>query len=267
MQILGETSMARKRMIDPNMWGDPDFSTLSIKARILFIGLISNADDEGYLQGNAGSIKRLVFGFDRITADATQLLINEIAERLHSVHIYQADGQTYIHLANWFKYQKQQKDRILPSLFPKCSKCVAGDIQVITEVKLSKDSISKEKLNNGDARPEKTQESSKGMSSLKDILVSKGIPIAQEKKTGISTPWQEKALRWADDLGVTLGQADKSRWFKVFKDAANGRKSDNLERAYSFLKDSPTFPGLSADGKLRYFFSIYENGVPIPITT
>jgi hypothetical protein len=147
--------MARKRMIDPNIWEDPDFASLTLEARILFIGMISNADDEGYLRGHAGSIKRLVFGFDDITTDATQLLIKEIADTLHSVHIYESAGQTYIHLSNWFKYQKQQKDRIVPSLFPNCSKCVASAKQTLTEVRLEEVKLSrldKEKLDKGSVR-------------------------------------------------------------------------------------------------------------------
>ena len=131
--------MARARMINPNIWDDPSFCELSIQARLLYIGLISNADDEGYLRGHIGSIKRLVFGMDDMTADATQLLINEITAHLPSVHLYTADdGQTYIHLSNWTKYQHQQKDRIVSSLFPTCSVCVANDKHALTEVKLSR---------------------------------------------------------------------------------------------------------------------------------
>ena len=39
--------MARRRMIDPNFWESEDVSRLSLFARLLFIGMISNADDEG----------------------------------------------------------------------------------------------------------------------------------------------------------------------------------------------------------------------------
>lgn len=127
--------MARARMINPNIWDDPSFCELSISARLLYIGMISNADDEGYLRGHVGSIKRLVFGMDDMTTDATQLLINEITTCLHSVHMYTADdGQTYIHLGNWDKYQHQQKDRIVKTLYPVCSKCYACATQTLTKV-------------------------------------------------------------------------------------------------------------------------------------
>ena len=47
----GNNGMARKRMIDPNIWDSEDFSKLSILGRLLFIGMFSNADDEGRGKG------------------------------------------------------------------------------------------------------------------------------------------------------------------------------------------------------------------------
>ena len=39
--------MARKRDIDPSLWDHEELNALPIPARYLFIGIISNADDEG----------------------------------------------------------------------------------------------------------------------------------------------------------------------------------------------------------------------------
>ena len=39
--------MARRRMIAPEIWESSSFSKLSNFAKLIFIGLISNADDEG----------------------------------------------------------------------------------------------------------------------------------------------------------------------------------------------------------------------------
>ncbi len=252
--------MARKRMIDPHIWEDPAFNRLSRDARLLFIGMISNADDEGYVRGDTGSLKRLVFGFEEITLQQIEGWLEELSH-IKTLHFYVVDEEQYAHFLKWNEYQKQQKDRIQASTYPKCSKCVADDNQVITEVKLSKEKLV---LNTGDKRPENQQTKqtlhTPGMSSLKAVLESKGIPVKQEKN-GISTPWQEKALRWATDLQIKLGPSDKPRWFKAFKDASIGRKSSNLETAYSFLKDSPSFQRLDTSAKMRYFFSIYENGI------
>ena len=109
-------------MIHPAIWEDPGFNILSIKARLLFIGMFSNADDEGRMRADAGSLKRLVFGFDdEITRADVQEMIQEI-EKLDSIHFYNADGESYAHFTKWEVYQKLQKDRIQDSLLPMCSR-------------------------------------------------------------------------------------------------------------------------------------------------
>lgn len=127
--------MARKRMIAPSIWDDPTFNRLNIKARLAFIGLISNADDFGLQRGDYGSLKRLIFGFDK--EDDEQWLPE--LKKVKNLHFYEVSGEVFVHLAKWDVYQVQQKDRKQTSTFPKCSICLASDKQPLTEVsKLSK---------------------------------------------------------------------------------------------------------------------------------
>lgn len=101
----------------------------------------------------------------------------------------------------------------------------------------------------------------KGMTKLAEVLKAKGVPIKQ-KKSGLSKEWQDKAFRYAEKLDIKLdNESDKKRWLKIFKQAAEGRKSGNLESAYSYLVDHPTFHFKDNDKKLANFFYIYENGV------
>ena len=53
--------MARKRMIDPNIWESEDFSKLSVLARLVFIGIFSNADDDGRGRGKSAYLKSIIF--------------------------------------------------------------------------------------------------------------------------------------------------------------------------------------------------------------
>lgn len=114
--------MARKRMIDPHIWEDPSFNRLSRDARLLFIGMISNADDEGYIRADAGSLKRLVFGFDGVTMDAVTKWLTELSE-VKTIHIFMVDDEQYAHFLKWNEHQKQRDDRIQVSSYPKCTKC------------------------------------------------------------------------------------------------------------------------------------------------
>lgn len=56
--------MARKRMIDPGIWTSEDFANLSMLARLVWVGLISNADDEGRGKANTAYLKSQLFPYD-----------------------------------------------------------------------------------------------------------------------------------------------------------------------------------------------------------
>jgi hypothetical protein len=142
-------------MIAPTIWEDPSFNKLSVGARLMFIGIISNADDYGYIRGDLGSLKRLIFGFDE-ALNADILGWAKELQSFKNIHFYDVDGETYAHLLKWEEYQKQQADRKQPSTYPMCSKCVAGakqvlstseasDEQVPTKGKVGKDKESKNK--------------------------------------------------------------------------------------------------------------------------
>lgn len=108
--------MARKRMIDPNIWQSEDFNSLSLMGRLLFIGMFSNADDEGRGIANPVFLRSIVFPYDENIkgADIDEILA-EISEKM-SVDIYSCDGKRYYQLTNWDKWQKVDKPK--PSLFP-----------------------------------------------------------------------------------------------------------------------------------------------------
>lgn len=100
-----------------------------------------------------------------------------------------------------------------------------------------------------------------GITSIADILKS-GDPskyTGTSSVKGIHTQWQEKAFRYADELGIKLEGSSKGRWLKAFKQASTGRKTANLESAYRFLIDYPK--PMSNEQKILFFFKIYENGL------
>lgn len=127
--------MARKRMISPTIWEDPSFNNLSHQARLAFIGMFSNADDEGYLRADYKSLRRAIFGFD----DNEQSAWYEEMKNFKNLHIFDVNGEIYAHFINWHEYQIQQKERIQASTYPPCSICLSSAKQPLTQVsKLSK---------------------------------------------------------------------------------------------------------------------------------
>ena len=108
--------MPRKRMIDPGIWQSEDFSKLSTLAKLVFIGLFSNADDEGRGRAKAAYIKSILFPYDEgmrvIDIDKT---LSEIASNM-SVTFYLHDENEYYSLDRWDKWQKVE--RPTPSNLP-----------------------------------------------------------------------------------------------------------------------------------------------------
>lgn len=101
--------MARRRMIDPNIWHSEDFSKLSMFARLVFIGMFSNADDEGRGRAKPVYLKSVIFPYDEDVrvADIDKTLL-EIGSKM-SVTFYQHDGNAYYSFDNWQKWQRVDK--------------------------------------------------------------------------------------------------------------------------------------------------------------
>lgn len=104
----------------------------------------------------------------------------------------------------------------------------------------------------------KSPEVKKSLNSIGSVLKDR-YSFPPPKSNGITTQWQDKAFRYADKLQIKLSEDLKGRWLKVFKQASLGRKSKNLDQAYSYLVDYPN--QLSSEEKIKYFFYIYENGL------
>ncbi len=107
--------MARKRMIDPCIWTDEGFLHSSLPARLLFIGLITTADDEGKGQGAAASLKAAVFPSDDITIEVVDGLKDELAQKMR-VQFYESEGRQYYRLCKWHNHQYVQNAK--PSKIP-----------------------------------------------------------------------------------------------------------------------------------------------------
>lgn len=75
----------------------------------------------------------------------------------------------------------------------------------------------------------------------------------------IKYQWQDKALRYAEKLHIELDNKNIARWMRVFKQAEQGRKPQNIEKAYGYLIDHPK--AFTNEGKMKMFFFIYENGL------
>lgn len=98
--------MARRRLIDPAMWQSGHFKRLGLRQRLLWIGVVTLADDEGKLKGESAVLRAGIFPFDdgvsaKVIEEDLQTLQKEgLIER------YTVSGDLYIRIGKWTKYQK-----------------------------------------------------------------------------------------------------------------------------------------------------------------
>lgn len=110
--------MARKRMIDPSIWADERFARLSPEAQVMFIGLISNADDEGRLPGNAAYLASSIFPYKGLSIEKATKIRDEVLTTMRSATLYVVDDCEYIQLKKFNTYQNinRPSDSKYPSL-------------------------------------------------------------------------------------------------------------------------------------------------------
>ena len=104
-------------MIDPNFWQSQDVARLTIRQRLLAIGLFSIADDEGRGVANPAYVRSQVFAYDDFTTKEIADDLEVIAEGLE-IDFYVVGGNRYYAWRAWTKWQRVDKPRasMIPGL-------------------------------------------------------------------------------------------------------------------------------------------------------
>lgn len=105
-----------RRMIDASMWQNEHFAELPMGARLLQIGIINHADDQGRVKANPAWLRAQVFPYDSLSTDEVQGWLNMMAAN-QTIILYMVDGKQYAQLTNWWKYQSLQYAQ--PSQYPR----------------------------------------------------------------------------------------------------------------------------------------------------
>lgn len=97
-----------RRMITSDMWDDDFIGEMTFLERILWIGLITLADDQGRLPNNPVVFRSRIFPYDEeITR---QYIENGIIkfEKAGKVFCYEVNGKKLLQIVNWWKHQSPQ---------------------------------------------------------------------------------------------------------------------------------------------------------------
>lgn len=107
--------MARIRTIKPEFAHSESMGNVSRDARLLFVLLWSQADDEGKLRGAPRLLKGVLFPYDDDASGLIETWLAELA-RERCIERYEVDGAHYLRIVKWRQHQKI--DRVTPSRLP-----------------------------------------------------------------------------------------------------------------------------------------------------
>lgn len=107
--------MARKRMIDPDIWTDDKVLKLSWTAVPFYIGLITQADDDGRIRYDVASLRAKIGPRDEVTCEHVEVWMWECVE-VGLVLVYEHENVLFAYLPGWPDYQKVQHPN--PSKLP-----------------------------------------------------------------------------------------------------------------------------------------------------
>jgi hypothetical protein len=107
--------MARIRTIKPSFWGDEKVVELSFPARLLLVGLISMADDDGRFIATPQAILGYVYPHDTVTLREFDKWFQEVRQS-KIVETYTSETRSYAWFPNWLKHQRINRPQ--PSSLP-----------------------------------------------------------------------------------------------------------------------------------------------------
>ncbi|MBK8113242.1 MAG: hypothetical protein IPK44_01335 [Candidatus Accumulibacter sp.] len=105
-----------RRMLDSAIWKNEKFGVMPSMARLLAIGIINQADDQGRGKAHPVYLRSQVFPYDDVTAGQVAEWLGMVATN-ETILLYQVDGKDYYQIINWWSYQSHQY--AMPSQYPK----------------------------------------------------------------------------------------------------------------------------------------------------
>ena len=107
-----------RRLITSQIWLNERGAQLPDSGRLLFIGIFSNADDDGRLKASPSYLKALIFPYDN---DKTKEQVKDwrnLCADLGLIRVYSLNGVEYLDIPSWLEHQLIRKDRYKVSSFP-----------------------------------------------------------------------------------------------------------------------------------------------------
>lgn len=170
-----------------------------------------------------------------------QKALGRLSKKYKMVSTKSNNKFTEISVLNWAKYQLGEDEISAPVSTKYQQSITKQEVENKEDINIYGENAQKKKYTTAD---------------LEDISF-------KDPKNSIHTEWQEKAFRYATELGINLdtldekGRSIKPRWLKLFQDSQEGIRLGNLERATAYLIDYPN--KIPSEEKIKLFFWVYAN--------
>ena len=99
--------MTKRRMIYDCLWKSEDLAKFTYRQRLLWIGLITTADDQGRGSAIPGLIRSVIFPYDDISFAEIELDMEALINS-NMIIVYEANEKAYYQIKKWWEYQKPQ---------------------------------------------------------------------------------------------------------------------------------------------------------------
>lgn len=110
--------MPRRRMIDPEIWRNEKVGNLSDAARLLFIGIFSQADDDGRLRASPRFLAANIFPYDKDKTESEVRKYRDECARAGLIRVYTNGKNDYLDIPGWQEHQHIRRDRYIASDLP-----------------------------------------------------------------------------------------------------------------------------------------------------
>lgn len=99
----------RYRSLKPTVWQVESVGEVSLAARLLYVGLITQADDEGRQSAHPALIASRVYPYDGAASlEQIPAWLGEL-QAAHLIRLYEADGRAYLLVEDWSELQRIPK--------------------------------------------------------------------------------------------------------------------------------------------------------------
>ena len=99
--------MGRRRFVAPEIWEDDAVAKMSRDERLLFVGMITIADDEGRLVASPAHLLGSIYPHDTdITPQRVRSWRDAVCEKNPNALLYESGGREYVAFSRWSEWNR-----------------------------------------------------------------------------------------------------------------------------------------------------------------